>query len=357
MKKILLLTMLASMMMIAQVTQLKSYEYVLQANGLNKLKSGKVGLVVVKTAQNAKDETTFGYWISNNTNASTPFLEVKDGNKNILSVNAKDFSAKAKVQTSGNKTSYSYTSGSVSIILDADVVNDETLPLGKSVQFTLKVKSAATKNLSAVLTLYGDGYVNKVGTNGASNSRVEKGKAEYPLALIAGNTGSVVSLDGSEQKAPGRTVKITSASVESTGDEVELLSFRTLLSTVKNFEKSTLQVKNIESLIVSKKEKTELSILNSASKLTPFPGDTITYTITYHNIGSSPAQDVVISNPIPALTIYVENSAGGEMAEVTIDRKKVAPPQQGEVTGVNWKVTKRINPGEEGTVSFKAVVR
>jgi len=150
---------------------------------------------------------------------------------------------------------------------------------------------------------------------------------------------------------------VSSSDVPSTGEEVEVLSFRTLVSTVKNFEKSALQVKNIESLIVSKKEKTELSILNSASKVTPFPGDTITYTITYHNIGSSPAQDVVISNPIPALTTYVENSAAGEMAEVSIDRKKVAPPQQGEVTGVNWKVTKRINPGEEGTVSFKAIVR
>ena len=116
-------------------------------------------------------------------------------------------------------------------------------------------------------------------------------------------------------------------------------------------------MKNIETLFVSKKEKTELSILNSASKLTPFPGDTITYTIIYHNIGTSPAQDVVISNPIPALTTYVDNSAAGDKAEVTIDRKKVAPPQQGEVTGVNWKVTKRINPGEEGTVFFKAVVR
>jgi uncharacterized repeat protein (TIGR01451 family) len=357
MNKILLMTLSVVAMAFTQGTQLKAYDYLLQANGLNKLKNGKVGLVTVKPAQNAKDETTFGYWISNNTNASATFLEVKDGNKSILSVNAKDFSAKAKVQSNGTKTSYSYSAGTVSVVLDADVVSDETLPLGKSVQFSLKVRSASAKNLTAVLTLFGDGYVNKVGTNGASNSRVEKGKAEYPLVLIAGNNGSVVSTESSEQKAPGRSIKVSSSDVPSTGEEVEVLSFRTLVSTVKNFEKSALQVKNIESLIVSKKEKTELSILNSASKVTPFPGDTITYTITYHNIGSSPAQDVVISNPIPALTTYVENSAAGEMAEVSIDRKKVAPPQQGEVTGVNWKVTKRINPGEEGTVSFKAIVR
>ena len=357
MKKILVMTLLMSAMMFAQGTQLKSYDYLLQANGLNKLKNGKIGLVTVKPAQNAKDETTFGYWITNNTNASANFLEVKDGNKNILSVNAKDFAAKAKTQSTGNRTSYTYTAGAVSVVVDADVVNDETMPLGKSVQFSVKVRSAGAKNLSAVMTLFGDGYVNKVGTNGASNSRVEKGKAEYPLVLIAGGTGTVVSTESAEQKTPGRSIKVSSSDVASTGEEIEVLSFKTLVSTVKSFEKSALQVKNIETLFVSKKEKTELSILNSASKLTPFPGDTITYTITYHNIGTSPAQDVVISNPIPALTTYVDNSAAGDKAEVTIDRKKVAPPQQGEVTGVNWKVTKRINPGEEGTVFFKAVVR
>ncbi len=302
MKKILVMTLLMSAMMFAQGTQLKSYDYLLQANGLNKLKNGKIGLVTVKPAQNAKDETTFGYWITNNTNASANFLEVKDGNKNILSVNAKDFAAKAKTQSNGNRTSYTYTSGAVSVVIDADVVNDETMPLGKSVQFSVKVRSAGAKNLSAVMTLFGDGYVNKVGTNGASNSRVEKGKAEYPLVLIAGGTGTVVSTESAEQKAPGRSIKVSSSDVASTGEEIEVLSFKTLVSTVKNFEKSALQVKNIETLFVSKKEKTELSILNSASKLTPFPGDTITYTITYHNIGTSPTQDVVISNPIPALT-------------------------------------------------------
>ncbi|MFZ4619609.1 MAG: hypothetical protein ACOYNS_03555 [Bacteroidota bacterium] len=357
MKKILFMSLLASAFVLAQGTQLKLYDYLLQANGLTKTKSGKIGLVTVKPAQNAKDETTFGYWISNNTNTSSPFLEVKDGDKNILSVNAKDFAAKAKVENAGNKTVYTYTSGGVTVVITSDVVNDETMPLGKSVQMNVKVKSASAKSISAVMTLFGDGYVAKVGTNGISTSRVEKGKAEYPLVLIAGSAGSTVSTDNGEQKAPGRLLKITSAAVAASGEEVEVLSFRTLASTVKSFEKSSNQVKNIESITVSKKEKTELSILNSASKLTPFPGDTITYTITYHNIGTSPAQDVVISNPIPVATTYVENSAAGDKAEISIDRKKVTPPQQGDVTGVNWKVTKRINPGEEGTVSFKAIVR
>lgn len=357
MKKILFMTILASAIVLAQGTQLKLYEYLLQTNGLNKTKNGKIGLVTVRSAVNVKDESLFGFWISNNTNSAAPFLEVKEGGKSVLTVNAKDFSAKAKVQTAGTRTTQTYTAGAATLTIESDVVNDETMPLGKAVQVSVKLKSASAKNLDAVMTLFGDGYVSKVGANGASSSRVENGKASYPLVMLAGNAGTAVSTETTEQKAPGRLVKLTSVSVPASGAEVEILSFRTLASTVKSFEKSTNQVKNIESIVVGKKEVTELSILNSASIATPYPGDTITYTITYHNIGNAPAQDVVISNPIPINTIYVDNSAAGEKAEVTIDRRKVTPPQQGEVTGVNWKVAKRINPGEEGTVSFKAIVR
>jgi uncharacterized repeat protein (TIGR01451 family) len=129
------------------------------------------------------------------------------------------------------------------------------------------------------------------------------------------------------------------------------------LTTVKDYEKSFVQALNLENAVTAKKEKTELSLLNSASSSTPSPGDTITYTITYHNIGTAAAQDINISNPIPVNTVYVEKSAAGDGAEITVDRKKVNLPQVGEVTSVNWKITKKVSPGEEGTVSLKAVIR
>jgi uncharacterized repeat protein (TIGR01451 family) len=361
MKTIVIVAVLMYAVAFGQVTTLNLYEYQLQANSGVKTKNGKIGFISVKPAKNAKEDSSFGYWFSNNTNANAVFLEVKDGQKTVASVTAKDFSAKAKMQSAGSKTSAVYTAGtgasSVTVTLDADVVPDPAMPLGKTILIEVKAKAAAGKNLSAVMSLYADGFVKKLGTNGISNSRVEKGKAAYPLVVLVGNSGTTVTTDNAEQKAAGKMVKISSAPVISTGENVVLLSFRTQTTSVTSYEKSLDQAANLEQAITAKKEKTELSLLNSASKATPFPGDTITYTITYHNIGTSAAQDIVISNPIPANTFYVDKSAQGDGAEVTVDRKKVNPPQVGEVTSVSWKITKKVAPGEEGTVSLKAVVR
>ncbi|MFA6468407.1 MAG: hypothetical protein WCW35_05870 [Bacteroidota bacterium] len=361
MKNTFIILFALSSIAFGQETSLNLYDYQLQANSITKTKSGKIGFISLKPVKNAKEEQAFGYWLSNNTNASAVFLEVKDGQKTIASVTAKDFSAKAKSQLKGTKTSFSYSTGSganaVTIMLESDVITDETMPLGKVIQITVKAKAAGNKNLSAVMTLFGDGFVRKVGTNGISNSRTEKGKADFPFAIIVGNTGTTVNTDNAIQKSAGKLVKLTSATIASSGEEVELLSFRTHASTVKNFEKASKQAANIEQAVTNKKNVTEFSLLNSASKTNPFPGDTIIYYITYHNIGNSPGQDIVVSNDIPVNTFYVDGSAEGEDAEVTINRKKVVPPQQGEVISVSWKITKQVNPGEEGTVSLKAVIR
>ncbi|MFA6440586.1 MAG: DUF11 domain-containing protein [Bacteriovoracaceae bacterium] len=361
MKTIVITTVLICSFAFGQGTQMDLYEYQLQANTNLKIKNGRISFIAVKPAKDAKDEMIFGYWLSNNTNANAVCLEVKDGQKSIAAVTAKDFSAKAKIQRTGNKSTATYTTGSgaaaVTIIVEADVVYDQTMPLGKAVQVDVKVKTSANKNLSTVMSLYADGFVNKIGSNGLTTSRMEKGKPVFPLVLLIGTTGTSVSTDNAEQKSAGKIIKLMSSSVTSTGDAVTMLSFRTHATTVKNYEKSAAQAVNVENVITVKKEKTELSLQNSASKSSPFPGDTLTYMIAYHNIGTSPAQDIVVSNVIPVNTFYVDKSAEGDGAEVTLDRRKVNPPQVGEVTSVSWKITKKVMPGEEGSVSFKAVVR
>jgi uncharacterized repeat protein (TIGR01451 family) len=361
MKTLVVITTLIVSFAFGQGTQLELYDYQLQANSLVKMKNGRIGFISMKQAKSTKEESNFGFWLSNNTNANAVFLDVKDGQKSIATVTAKDFAAKAKSQTAGKKTSTVYTAGSganaVTITIETEAVADTTMPLGKVVLADVKVKAAGTRKLSAVMTLYGDGFVSKIGTNGLTNSNVENGKAAYPLVMLVGNAGTTASTESAPQKTAGKLVKLTSATVSSTGEEVSLLSFRTHATTVKNFEKSISQAMNVESVVSTKKEKTELSLLNSASKATPFPGDTITYTITYHNIGNAAAQDITISNPIPVNTSYVEKSAAGDGAEITEERKKLPPPQIGEVLSVSWKIKKQVRPGEEGTVSLKAVIR
>lgn len=361
MKHIILLLVVTVSFAISQGTQLGLYDYQLQTNANVKTKNGKIGFATLKPVKNPADSTTFGFWITNNTNSNATFLEIKDGQKTLATISAKDFSAKAKITTSGTKSIATYTSGTganaIELKLESDIVTDEMMPLSKSVEVSLKAKSAGNKTFTATMNVYADGFIRKLGTSGISTSRVVKGKADYPLVVLAGKSGTSVTTDNVEQRSSGKLLKVTSGSVPSAGEEVVLLSLNVNGTTVKSFENSAKQASNVENTISTKKEITELALLNTASKANPFPGDTITYTVTYHNIGNSPAQDITISNPIPQNTIYIENSAAGESAEVTLEKKSVAPPQQGEVIAVTWKITKRVLPGEEGTVSFKSLVR
>ncbi len=359
--KIMVTLMLLSGLLFGQGTRMVFGSYEMQANAFLKTKSGKIALTAVRGVKETKEEALFGYWLSVKAAGTETVIDIKEGQRSIASVNAKDFASKAKVESNGTATTATYSierSGvSLTLVLTAEVVADPGMPTGSFIQYTLSARSAAAKTLTAEMTLQADGFVQKVGANGISSSRVEKGKPVYPFVLAVGNTGTVLSSEKGDPKIPGRALKFAGAPVQVSSEPAVLLSFRSLVTTVSNTEKALAQNVNIENFIASKKAKTEMALLNTASKLNPFPGDTITYFITYHNIGTSPAEELTISNPIPANTKYLDKSAQGEDTEITLERKKVNLPQIGAVTSISWKVKKRINPGDEGTVSLRAVIQ
>ena len=48
------------------------------------------------------------------------------------------------------------------------------------------------------------------------------------------------------------------------------------------------------------------------------PGDKVGYRISFKNTGDQPAADIVLNNPVPENTIYVENSARGANSDIVI---------------------------------------
>ncbi len=103
------------------------------------------------------------------------------------------------------------------------------------------------------------------------------------------------------------------------------------------------------------------------------PGDTVVYTITFENVGSEPAGDVVITNPISDVLDYVPGSAsngsmriefsadGGQTFgvpnELTIvDQGVVRPATTTDYTHVRWVMQTELEAGGRGTASFAAVV-
>lgn len=107
-------------------------------------------------------------------------------------------------------------------------------------------------------------------------------------------------------------------------------------------------------------------------------GDTLHYTLSYHNKGDAPALNIKINNPIPVGTAYVSGSAKGKDSQITysVDRGKsfnkpslltyVVKDKKGKskkrkvspdlYTDIRWLVAK-IPAGAKGKVSFQVTVK
>jgi uncharacterized repeat protein (TIGR01451 family) len=102
------------------------------------------------------------------------------------------------------------------------------------------------------------------------------------------------------------------------------------------------------------------------------PGDEVVYTLNYTNIGQEPADNVVITDPVPEHMIYTEGSASGadtvitfsvdngstydlpaKLTNVGADGKE-RPAKGVDYTHIRWTLTKSLSPGERGHVSFRA---
>lgn len=102
------------------------------------------------------------------------------------------------------------------------------------------------------------------------------------------------------------------------------------------------------------------------------PGDEVIYTVHFVNKGNEPADDVVITNPIPQHMVFtsvgqsprgaeVEMSANGgseygRPGQITVADAGggVRPANATEFTHVRWTFQEPLEPGAEGSVSFRA---
>lgn len=99
------------------------------------------------------------------------------------------------------------------------------------------------------------------------------------------------------------------------------------------------------------------------------PGERVGYQIEVNNQGTEPAADIVIANPIPEHTVYVQDSAKGlnTSIEFSVDNGKTfALPAQlfmekegkrvqatsEDYTQVRWKLNKPLAVGVSSTVQY-----
>ena len=101
------------------------------------------------------------------------------------------------------------------------------------------------------------------------------------------------------------------------------------------------------------------------------PGDRLLFTIHYANSTAKPAENFVVTNPIPAEVAFAGNESAG--AEVSVDGGKTFGPLAAlkvaaadgksraavaaDVTHVRWAFAKAIPAAASGDLKFNAIVK
>jgi len=100
------------------------------------------------------------------------------------------------------------------------------------------------------------------------------------------------------------------------------------------------------------------------------PGDQLVFTTSYQNEGQLPAENFIVTNPVPEAVIVNDETAAdaivsvdggqqwGKLASLTVadGQGGTRPATRGDITHLRWTVAS-IAPGGEGSLEYRAVVR
>jgi len=130
-------------------------------------------------------------------------------------------------------------------------------------------------------------------------------------------------------------------------------------------------VQKVESSTNKKGERTEKLV--PATNVTP--GDEVLYTIYFKNISDKAVSKIVITDPIPKSVRYKDGSAFGSGTEITYSvnggksydkpeklmvktkEGKKRPAVADDYTNIRWLFQPELQPGKQGVVHFRAVVK
>lgn len=98
------------------------------------------------------------------------------------------------------------------------------------------------------------------------------------------------------------------------------------------------------------------------------PGDRLVFSTRYTNTSAEPVDDFVVTNPLPAAVALAEDGSfevsvdGGKTfgplasLSFTLEDGATRPAELADVTHVRWTIA-RLAPGEQGSLSYFAVIR
>ena len=120
---------------------------------------------------------------------------------------------------------------------------------------------------------------------------------------------------------------------------------------------------------IEKPNGTTALVLEQPTTVTP--GDKLVFVVKYKNVGSAPASDFSVTNPLPKTVAFEGTSDGTEL--VSIDGGKswgplaalsyvssngnIRPALMSDVTHVKWKFNRSLSAGSGGKLVFRGTVK
>lgn len=136
-----------------------------------------------------------------------------------------------------------------------------------------------------------------------------------------------------------------------------------------------IEVKTVAEIEVTEINDKGEKIVKRTAATNVVPGTEVIYTITAKNTGTEPADNIVVTNPVPDQTVYVDGSAFGAGTNITfsVDGGKSYDKAQNlkvkdkagqshnakaeDYTHVRWALQFNLQPGQEAPVWYRVRVK
>jgi uncharacterized repeat protein (TIGR01451 family) len=236
------------------------------------------------------------------------------------------------------------------VVREISLTDSRELPTGKAMKVSFSVQSSSPLSLKARFSGTAEGTVTISGSSLSIASSDTALSLNPALVLYAAPNASI--------KTSGEQFSIVTGPVEVKANQKSLVLSLTIAGTSIGFtEHIKEQVGVLQGYFTTGTAAPNLVATIVPSKTSGSPGDTITYTIYYHNIGTASAVNVKLTNPVPAGAKYMEGSAKGLGSEFSFKRAPASPPNVSEISEITWTLKNEIPPGQERSASYKVILK
>jgi len=153
------------------------------------------------------------------------------------------------------------------------------------------------------------------------------------------------------------------------------LSALLILAMFSSQSMAQIEVKTVAEIEVTEIDKQGKKVVRRTAATSVVPGTEVIYTITAKNTGAEPADNIVVTNPVPKETVYVDDSAFGAGTNITFSvdggksyakaEKLTVKDKAGksraatakDYTHVRWTFQFNLQPGQEAPVWYRARVK